>query len=116
VAVSEPPAAEVFAEVPYDEYLRAIEADLDDVDLVAEPYYGVLNACRVLMVRESPKVVSKDEGGEWALANLPEEHKSVIEQALRCYRSARPVRPEERGTDGHGWDQQALERFREYVA
>ncbi len=116
VTVSGRPAAEVFAEVPYEEYLRAIEADLEDVDLVAEPYYGVLNACRVLMVRDSPQVVSKDEGGEWGLVNLPEEHRPVIEQALRCYRSARPVAPEDRGTDGHGWDLKALERFRKYVS
>jgi predicted nucleotidyltransferase len=115
VTVSGRSPAEVFAEVPYDEYLRAIEADLEDVDLVAEPYYGVLNACRVLMVRSSPQVVSKDEGGEWGLATLPEEHKSVVEQALRCYRSARPVPPEERGTDGHEWDRHALEAFRRYV-
>jgi predicted nucleotidyltransferase len=115
VVVSGRPAAEVFAEVPYVEYLRAIEADLEDVDLVAEPYYGVLNACRVLMVRESPQVVSKEEGGEWGLVNLPEEHKPVVEQALRCYRSARQVRPEDRGTDGHEWDWHALEAFRTLV-
>ncbi len=115
VALSGRPAVDVFGEVPDEDYLGAIEADLRDVDLVAEPYYGVLNACRVLMVRESPQVVSKDEGGEWALKTLPEEHKPVIEQALRCYRSARAVAPEDRGTDGHGWDVKALESFTKYV-
>ncbi|MGC4943970.1 aminoglycoside adenylyltransferase domain-containing protein [Kribbella sp. DT2] len=115
VVVSGQPAAEVFAEVPYAEYLEAIETDLEDVDLVADPYYGVLNACRVLMVRESPQVVSKEEGGEWGIRSLPEEHRPVIEQALRCYRSARQVRPEDRGTDGHGWDLKALESFKAYV-
>jgi streptomycin 3"-adenylyltransferase len=116
VAVSGPAPDEVFAPVPAEEYLAAIEADLADVDLVAEPYYGVLNACRVLMVRESGAVVSKDEGGEWALTTLPEEHRGIVQQALRCYRSARPVAPQERGTDGHPWDQEALEAFREYVS
>ncbi|WP_432946955.1 aminoglycoside adenylyltransferase domain-containing protein [Kribbella sp. CA-253562] len=115
VAVSGRPAGEVFAEVPHEEYLRAIEADLREVDLVAEPYYGVLNACRVVMVRECGAVVSKEEGGEWGLRSLTEQHRAVVQQALRCYRSARPVRPEERGTDGHAWDVGALQAFRQHV-
>lgn len=115
VALSGRPAVDVFGEVSDEDYLGAIEADLRDVDLVAEPYYGVLNACRVLMLRESPQVVSKEEGGEWGIRSLPEEHRNVVEQALRCYRSARPVQADERGTDGHGWDVKALENFRKYV-
>ncbi|GAB3832186.1 aminoglycoside adenylyltransferase domain-containing protein [Kribbella italica] len=115
VVVSGRPAVDVFGEVSDEDYLGAIEADLRDVDLVAEPYYGVLNACRVLMVRESSQVVSKEEGGEWGIRSLPDEHRPVVEQALRCYRSARPVQANERGTDGHGWDVKALESFRKYV-
>ncbi|MEV6285890.1 aminoglycoside adenylyltransferase domain-containing protein [Kribbella sp. NPDC051770] len=115
VAISGPAPTEVFAEVPREEYLAAIEADLDDVDLTEEPYYGVLNACRVLMVRESGVVVSKEEGGEWGIAHLPEEHRPVVEQALQCYRSARVVSADERGTDGHGWDVEALAAFRRYL-
>jgi hypothetical protein len=47
---------------------------------------------------------------------LPEEHRGVVEQALKCYRSTRVVSAQERGTDGHGWDLTALESFKQYVS
>ncbi|WP_336215563.1 aminoglycoside adenylyltransferase domain-containing protein [Nonomuraea sp. LPB2021202275-12-8] len=49
-----PPAAAVFAPVPHTDYLAAILDDLAQVldgGLQESPCYGVLNACRVLMVR-----------------------------------------------------------------
>jgi streptomycin 3"-adenylyltransferase len=119
--VSGPSAADLFAEVPHDDYLDAITADLQDVlsgqALLSAPYYGVLNACRVLAtLKLGPgTVLSKEEGAEWARDSLPAAHISLVEQALACYRSARPVRPQDRDTDGHTWDSNALLRFRDVV-
>lgn len=115
VTLSGPPPAEVFAPVPYDDYRSAVMTDLQDVmageALLKSPYYGVLNACRVL----AGGVLSKEEGAVWAREHLPAEHQSVIEQALSCYRSATPVAAAERDTDGHDWDTAALLSFRDWV-
>ena len=119
--VSGPSPADLFAVVPHDDYLAAVKADLQDVlsgdSLLSEPYYGVLNACRVLATLEMGPgtVLSKEEGAVWARDLLPAAHLPLVEQALRCYRSARPVAVEERGTDGHGWDSDALLTFRDAV-
>jgi predicted nucleotidyltransferase len=119
--VSGPSPADLFAEVPHDDYLDAITADLHEVlsgeTLLSTPYYGVLNACRVLAtLKLGPgTILSKEEGAEWARDSLPATHGPLIEQALACYRSARPVTPQDRNTDGHAWDSNALLRFRDVV-
>lgn len=111
--VSGPPPSELFAPVPRRHYLKSILADVEDLDLLTNPYYGVLNTCRVLAALENGAVLSKDEGGAWGLDNLRPEHHPLISQALDCYRSARPVTEAERPTDGHAWDTAALLRFRD---
>jgi len=119
--VSGPSPADLFGEVPHDDYLAAITADLQDVlsgnSLLSAPYYGVLNACRVLAtLRLGPgTVLSKEEGAVWARDSLPAAHLPLVEQTLRCYRSARPVAAQERDTDGHDWDNDALLTFRDAV-
>ncbi|GAA1710480.1 DUF4111 domain-containing protein [Kribbella yunnanensis] len=121
VALSGPPPDEVFAPVPYDDYLSAVLEDLQDVmagdALLKSPYYGVLNACRVLATLElgPGTVLSKEEGAVWAREHLPQAHHAVVEQALSCYRSATPVSAAERETDGHDWDRTALLSFRDWV-
>jgi hypothetical protein len=119
--VSGPQPAEVFAPIPHDDYLAAVQADLRDVlfedRLLSAPYYGVLNACRILATLQlgPGTVLSKEEGAAWAHEVLPAVHLPLVEQALRCYRSARRVTPAERDTDGHAWDSDALLRFRDAV-
>lgn len=109
VAVSGPPPEEVFAPVPYADYLSAVLEDLHDVmageSLLKSPCYGVLNACRVLAMSPGT-VLSKEEGAVWAREHLPAEHQAVVEQALSCYRDAGP---------GHDWDRTALLSFRDWV-
>ncbi|MFG1813334.1 aminoglycoside adenylyltransferase domain-containing protein [Kribbella sp. NPDC049174] len=119
--VSGPSPADLFAEVPHDDYLAAITSDLHEVlsgdSLLSAPYYGVLNACRVLAtLKLGPgTVLSKEEGAVWARDSLPTAHLPLVEQALSCYRSARPVAPQDRDTDGHDWDTDALLTFRDAV-
>ncbi|TDD57408.1 DUF4111 domain-containing protein [Kribbella antibiotica] len=119
VAVSGPAPDEVFAPVPYADYRAAVAADLDDVltgdALLESPYYGVLNACRVLATQEPDTVLSKEEGALWAREHLPPEHQAIVEQALSCYRNAELLSAKERDTDGHDWDAAALLSFRDWV-
>jgi streptomycin 3"-adenylyltransferase len=119
--VSGPPPTDVFAAVPHSDYLSAITADLQDIlardNILSVPCYGVLNACRVLATLElgPGTVLSKEEGAVWAREMLPAEHRPLVEQALSCYRSARPVTAKEQATDGHPWDTTALLTFREML-
>mgnify|MGYP001343181898 CR=1 FL=1 len=120
-----PPPREVFGCVPLEAYWESIRSDvawaLDGDHLLESPFYGVLNACRMLLTldvgveRASAAAYSKEEGGTWALTHVPPEHRPLIEQALACYRSDRAVTPDERRTDGHAWDADALRAFRDYV-
>ncbi len=107
--------------IPFEDYVDSIELDLAEIiagkHLLDSPYYGVLNSCRVLMVRSMGEgcVPSKVEGAAWALEHLDETHRSLIEQALSCYRSRAPVGVDERRTHGHAWDLEALAAFEKYV-
>lgn len=111
----------VFSPVPVEAYLDSIRGDLDwildDDNILDSPYYGVLNACRVLMVlAHGPHLVpSKEEAATWALESAPTEHIGLIRQCLECYRSSAPVSEQERPTDGHGWDSGQLLAFRDWA-
>jgi predicted nucleotidyltransferase len=112
---------EVFGPVPprasRDAVLYDLAWILQDGRILERPIYGVLNSCRVLALEADgwARVLSKDEGGEWALANLPEQHRPIVAQALACYRSPEPVAFDERRTHGHDWDEQGLQAFRDYI-
>ena len=115
------PTEEVFGPVPIEDYRASILDDLDwvleDDHLLESPVYGVLNCCRVLELEDEgwDKVLSKDDGGEWALLHLPLEHHAIVAQPLSCYRSPEQVPESERRTDGHSWAAAALSELRHYV-
>lgn len=115
------PIEVVFGPVPVEDYRASILDDLEwileDDHLLESPFYGVLNCCRVLELEAEGwhQVLSKDEGGDWALQHSPTEYHGVIEQALACYRSPEPVPESSRRTDGHAWDAEALSELRNYV-
>ena len=82
------PIEAVFPVVPGIDYYDSI---LQDFRWVREhsggnSVYGVLNACRVLGFAVSGRVLSKDEGGVWAIAALPPGHRDLIAAALATYR------------------------------
>jgi streptomycin 3"-adenylyltransferase len=116
-----PPIPDVFGPVAPGDYLDAVLYDFAGIvegdGLAQNPVYGVLNVCRVLqLLAEGPATVaSKEEGGHWALGHLPDDHHPVIRQALRGYRSARPVPEAGRATDGMPWDPAALRAFRDFA-
>lgn len=114
IAVDGPPVSEVFGAVAWSDYTAAVLADFDwitaEQGILESPFYGILNICRTLelLSRTDRNVLSKEEGALWALSHLPEEHHPAIQQALRAYRSALPVPPEQRITNGESWDRNAL--------
>lgn len=87
--------SKVFFEVPKKYYLKSIIRDSEwslsnilkgpDVGTCAVPVYGVLNLCRVFAFIDGGIITSKSEGGRWGLKNLPQEYKSIIQQALNKY-------------------------------
>ncbi len=123
IALFGPPPREAFGQVPWTDYIAAILDDLDWIlqpgNLSVSPYYGVLNCCRVLAaLKLGPgTIMSKDEGGAWALETLSYEYHAIIEQALEAYRAHVPVHSEkERCTFGGPWSAEALLRFGDFVS
>ena len=81
------PIKDVFAEVPSDDYMDSIWFDVEGAaeEITEYPLYLTLNLARVLAYREEGLVLSKKEGGEWALEHLPAEYRPLIAGALREY-------------------------------
>ena len=81
------PIEDVFAEVPGRHYLDSLWSDVAEAPerIAEEPMYLTLNLARVLAYREEELVLSKQEGGDWALRRLPAEYRPLIGDALREY-------------------------------
>ncbi len=64
--------AAVFGEVPDTAYFDSIWNDIENAkeDIAENPVYIILNLCRVLAYRREGLILSKQEGGEWALRAL----------------------------------------------
>lgn len=90
MALYGPPAASVFPEVPETDYIAAIMSDVTEAldRIYADPVYAILNACRTLAFLQTHRVLSKEEGGWWALSRLPVELRPLVEMALVHYHSA----------------------------
>lgn len=120
-ALAGPPPGEVLDAVDADGFLAAIADDLawilHDGGIHESPFYAVLNCCRALHLAEIDDVVvlSKKEGGRWALDIVPERHRSLVRQSLDCYRSGADIEASDRRTHGHDWDHQQLEAFRSWM-
>ncbi len=101
----------VFPEVPAKDYIDTILGDVlsDEYGLDStfeNPTTVILNACRTLAYLKTGEVLSKDEGGDWALWNLPEEYHAVVLKALCTYRS----------TDrGYSHTKESLHRFSAFM-
>ena len=68
LAISGPPPHEVFPEVPRRMLLEAFRAELAWGLAHAPARYAILNACRAWAFAEEGRLLSKVEGGEWAIA------------------------------------------------
>lgn len=99
------PVCEVFAPVPRAAVLDSLMLDARDSEdmLMQNPVYFVLNLCRTIAFREQNLMLSKAEGGQWGLANLPEKYHPAIRSALDAYVSGAPV------------NRDVMEDFRDYA-
>lgn len=78
---------DVFAEVPSGDYMDSIWFDVECAaeEITKYPMYLILNLARVLAYKKEGLVLSKKEGGDWALKHLPAEYRPLIADAMREY-------------------------------
>ena len=88
IALCGRPVKEVFAPVPKESYLRSLWYDIESApqEIMHHPVYYVLNLCRVLAYAQEGLVLSKDQGGEWGMAHLPEDT-GIVNAAWAAYRN-----------------------------
>lgn len=79
--------SDVFCGVPKDAYIDSIKFDIEDAvnDIDTNPVYIILNLCRVLAYIRDDEVLSKEQGGDWGIENLPEEYGLLVAGAKNCY-------------------------------
>lgn len=82
------PIGNVFGEVPFAAYCDSIWLDVREAgeNLRGNPVYFILNLCRSLAAVRTQSVLSKEEGGLWALQNLCIDYCNAVKTALEAYR------------------------------
>ena len=84
----------VFAPVPREDYIDSIRSDIQDAksDILENTMYITLNLCRVLAYKKENLILSKQEGGQWALDRLTRpEFQQLISDALTEYQTGEPM-------------------------
>ncbi len=86
------PLEEVFTPPSQDAYLDSILEDLAGSAgrLEELPVYGLLNLCRTLAFVREGLILSKLQGGRWALSQAPLNFRPLIMEALDCQKTGRP--------------------------
>ena len=81
------PVRDIFAEVPDRDYMDSIYSDIAGAveEIGDHTMYLTLNLARVLAYKKEGLVLSKEEGGEWAVKNLPPEYHPLVKAAMREY-------------------------------
>ena len=74
-------------EVPKEAYLDSILRDIADAqtDIAENPVYVILNLSRVLAYVREGRILSKKDGGLWALEHTDEKYRPLIRSALEHY-------------------------------
>lgn len=77
----------VFGEVNKAYYLDSIKYDIADSedDIEKNPVYVILNLCRVFAFIKDGLILSKKQGGQWGIKNIPEIYIPIVKSALRNY-------------------------------
>ena len=88
-----PPIEEVFGEVSAADYIDSLWYDVGGAatEILEDPMYLTLNLARVLTYLEDGSVLSKEEGGHWALHHLPKNYHPLLEAALEEYTEGKNV-------------------------
>lgn len=102
-----PPIDEVFGEVPQADYMDSIWFDVENAreEITTCPMYLTLNLARVLAYCKEGTVLSKKEGGAWALSHVPAAFHPLIQAALREYTEGETV----------AYDAACAERYADYM-
>ena len=79
----------LFSTVPVADFRASLGLDIADSLQEEAPnsVYAILNCCRTQAYLTEGLVLSKEEGGRWALAILPEHLAPIVRRALQAYRS-----------------------------
>lgn len=98
----------VFSKVSSRDYMDSIWSDIEDAkeEIVTNTMYITLNLCRVLAYKRESLILSKQEGGEWAMNALPvSEYQKIISDALNEYKTG----------EGMSIDRAIVVEFAEYM-
>ena len=92
-----PPVHAVFDPVPRACYLDSIDHDLEGAldEIGAHPVYVTLNLCRALAYAKEGRILSKRDGGLWALDRLPAGYRPMVRDMLRAYAGEKLRAPDE---------------------
>lgn len=80
----------VFSEVSSEAYMDSIWLDVKNAkeEIIDDTMYIILNLCRVLAYKKEKLILSKQEGGEWALHSLSDpQYKKIVFSALEEYKT-----------------------------
>ncbi len=123
IALYGPPPGELIGLLRRDDYLRAIQADIEwiltEENLLISPYYGVLNLCRWEMIKRHGNadiLPSKKAGGLWGRRHLPASFHGLIDQSQAAYMNTEwPRDIVQRQQAGGPWRRDALVQFRNFM-
>lgn len=84
----------VFGPVSREAYMDSIRSDIQEAreDILDNPVYIILNLCRVLAYKAENLILSKQEGGQWALNRVTRpDFQKLISDALTEYQTGKPM-------------------------
>lgn len=108
------PISAVFGNVPREAYLASILSDAADAEteLFRQPVYYVLNLCRIWAFTAEGLILSKAQGGRWALEYVNATQAAVVEGAVRRYENGEPFHADMEAVSHCAHDlQQRIERL-----
>lgn len=84
---------DIFAPVPKEVYMDSIWNDIAKAadEITENTMYLTLNLARVLAYKEGGLVLSKKEGGDWALGHIPAQYHPLILNALAEYAESKNI-------------------------
>ena len=84
------PIDAMFGDIPKEIYLDAIFYDIADAkeDALSDSVYHILNLCRTLAYIKDTQILSKLEGGQWALDHVDKKYIGLVTKAIAAYSCA----------------------------
>lgn len=78
---------EVLPKVPYKDFISAMTVSIPELmnEIESDTRNVLLTLCRIWNTISTNKISSKAEAANWAISNLADEHKVVIERARKIY-------------------------------